>query len=171
LLIIYSLRTENRRASVDIFLKAGGYLDCAVRHVLPQLPAELRLVLIYIYIHVCVCVCVYDLINHLNFFPQITLLTVVSDFRRNLPVDLAEGVLRALCLQALGQVFSLCLVVLYLSFNRNTPRRWLRNGNIIFKGYKKQRERSTITLLLVREFNIFIEELRVIRIETLDTLS
>ncbi|RDY03230.1 hypothetical protein CR513_13201, partial [Mucuna pruriens] len=55
---------ESRRASVDIFLKAAGYLDCAVKHVLPQLPAELR---------------------------------------RNLPVDLAEGVLRALSLQALGQ--------------------------------------------------------------------
>lgn len=55
---------ENRRASVDVFLKAAGYLDCAVRHVLPQLSPELR---------------------------------------RNLPVDLAEGVLRALCLQALGQ--------------------------------------------------------------------
>ena len=27
-----------------------------------------------------------------------------SDFRRNLPVDLVEGTLRALCLQALGQV-------------------------------------------------------------------
>ncbi|KAL0335852.1 UNVERIFIED_CONTAM: hypothetical protein Sradi_4797100 [Sesamum radiatum] len=56
--------TESRRSSVDVFLKAAGYLDCAVRHVLPQLPDELR---------------------------------------RNLPVDLAEGVLRALCLQALGQ--------------------------------------------------------------------
>ncbi|KAM7267319.1 hypothetical protein ACFE04_009485 [Oxalis oulophora] len=56
--------TESRRASIDIFLKAAGYLDCAIRHVLPQFPAELR---------------------------------------RNLPVDLAEGVLRALCLQALGQ--------------------------------------------------------------------
>ncbi|XP_050377592.1 uncharacterized protein LOC126794849 [Argentina anserina] len=55
---------ESRRASVDIFLKAAGHLDCAVRHVLPQLPVELK---------------------------------------RNLPVDLAEGVLRALCLQALGQ--------------------------------------------------------------------
>ncbi|KAE8667771.1 Endosomal targeting BRO1-like domain-containing protein isoform 3 [Hibiscus syriacus] len=55
---------ESKRASVDIFLKAAGYLDCAVRHVLPQFPSELR---------------------------------------RNLPVDLAEGVLRALCLQALGQ--------------------------------------------------------------------
>ncbi|RZB92303.1 hypothetical protein D0Y65_024351 [Glycine soja] len=55
---------ESRRTSVDIFLKAAGYLDCAVKHVLPQLPLELR---------------------------------------RNLPVDLAEGVLRALCLQALGQ--------------------------------------------------------------------
>ncbi|RYQ92747.1 hypothetical protein Ahy_B09g098962 [Arachis hypogaea] len=33
---------ESRRASVDIFLKAAGYLDCAVKHVLPQLPAELR---------------------------------------------------------------------------------------------------------------------------------
>ncbi|KAF3438410.1 hypothetical protein FNV43_RR21172 [Rhamnella rubrinervis] len=55
---------ESRRASIDVFLKAAGYLDCAVRHVLPHLPAELR---------------------------------------RNLPVDLAEGVIRALCLQALGQ--------------------------------------------------------------------
>ncbi|XP_075479582.1 uncharacterized protein LOC142520488 isoform X1 [Primulina tabacum] len=58
------LSEENRRSSVDVFLKAAGYLDCAVRHVLPQVPNELR---------------------------------------RNLPVDLAEGVLRALCLQALGQ--------------------------------------------------------------------
>ncbi|TQD94206.1 hypothetical protein C1H46_020158 [Malus baccata] len=59
---------ESRRASIDIFLKAAGYLDCAVRHVLPQLPTELK---------------------------------------TNLPVDLAEGVLRALCLQALGQVVPL----------------------------------------------------------------
>ncbi|KAF1886270.1 hypothetical protein Lal_00045500 [Lupinus albus] len=64
ILTIWSSLTESRRNSVDIFLKAAGYLDCAVRHVLPQLPLELR---------------------------------------RNLPVDLAEGVLRALCLQALGQ--------------------------------------------------------------------
>ncbi|TXG51774.1 hypothetical protein EZV62_024298 [Acer yangbiense] len=55
---------ESRRASIDIFLKAAGFLDCAVRHVLPQLTGEQR---------------------------------------RALPVDLAEGVLRALCLQALGQ--------------------------------------------------------------------
>jgi len=55
---------ESRRTSIDIFLKAAGYLDCAVRQVLPLLPAELR---------------------------------------RGLPVDLTEGVLRALCLQALGQ--------------------------------------------------------------------
>uniref|UniRef100_A0A803LW72 BRO1 domain-containing protein n=1 Tax=Chenopodium quinoa TaxID=63459 RepID=A0A803LW72_CHEQI len=55
---------ESRRASVDIFLKAAGYLDCVVRHVFPQLSAEMR---------------------------------------RNLPVDLAEGVIRALSLQALGQ--------------------------------------------------------------------
>uniref|UniRef100_M1B8E9 Endosomal targeting BRO1-like domain-containing protein n=1 Tax=Solanum tuberosum TaxID=4113 RepID=M1B8E9_SOLTU len=33
---------ESRRSSVDIFLKAAGYLDCAVRNVLPQLPAEQR---------------------------------------------------------------------------------------------------------------------------------
>ncbi|KAK6925406.1 BRO1 domain [Dillenia turbinata] len=61
---------ESRRASVDVFLKAAGFLDCAVRHVLPQLPAELR---------------------------------------RELPVDLAEGVLRALCLQALGQAIDIQL--------------------------------------------------------------
>ncbi|KAI3796849.1 hypothetical protein L1987_39535 [Smallanthus sonchifolius] len=55
---------ESRRSAIDILLKGAGYLDCAVRHVLPQLPPE---------------------------------------HRRDLPVDLAEGVLRALCLQALGQ--------------------------------------------------------------------
>lgn len=53
-----------KRASIDIFLKAAGYLDFAVQKVLPQLPLELR-----------------------------------SD----LPLDLSEGVLKALCLQALGQ--------------------------------------------------------------------
>ncbi|CAN1266670.1 hypothetical protein LINPERPRIM_LOCUS12633 [Linum perenne] len=62
---------ESKRASVDIFLKAAGHLDCAVRHVLPHLPAELS--------------------------------------RRDLPVDLAEGVLRALCLQALGQTVDIQL--------------------------------------------------------------
>ncbi|PKI75552.1 hypothetical protein CRG98_004088 [Punica granatum] len=55
---------ENKRASIDIFLKVAGYLDCAVRRILPQLPTELR---------------------------------------RLLPIDLSEGVLQALCLQALGQ--------------------------------------------------------------------
>ncbi|XP_058097802.1 uncharacterized protein LOC131242875 isoform X3 [Magnolia sinica] len=55
---------ESRRNSVDIFLKAAGYLDCAIRHVLPQIPPDLR---------------------------------------TNLPVDLSEGVLQALCQQALGQ--------------------------------------------------------------------
>ncbi|GAB4850503.1 hypothetical protein Ancab_029809 [Ancistrocladus abbreviatus] len=60
---------ENRKASIDVFLKAAGYLDCAVRNVIPQLSAESR---------------------------------------RNLPVDLAEGVLRALSLQALGQESCSC---------------------------------------------------------------
>ena len=55
---------ENRRTSIDIFLKAAGYLDCAVKHVLPHFSTEQR---------------------------------------RSLPIDLAEGALRALCLQALGQ--------------------------------------------------------------------
>ncbi|XP_074302024.1 uncharacterized protein LOC141633456 isoform X2 [Silene latifolia] len=53
---------ESRRASVDIFLKAAGYLDCAIRHVFPHLSVEI-----------------------------------------SLPVDLSEGVIRALSLQALGQ--------------------------------------------------------------------
>ncbi|XP_006652541.1 uncharacterized protein LOC102715104 [Oryza brachyantha] len=55
---------ESRRATVDVFLKASGYLDCAIRQVLPQIPSELR---------------------------------------RQLPMDLAEGNLKALSLQALGQ--------------------------------------------------------------------
>ncbi|KAF0893452.1 hypothetical protein E2562_025249 [Oryza meyeriana var. granulata] len=55
---------ESRRATVDVFLKASGYLDCAIRQVLPQITSELR---------------------------------------RQLPIDLAEGNLKALSLQALGQ--------------------------------------------------------------------
>ncbi|CAM8924167.1 unnamed protein product [Rhodiola kirilowii] len=61
---------ESKRASVDIFLKAAGYLNCAVQDVVPCLP---------------------------------------PDIRRNLPVELAEGVLRALCLQALGQAVDIQL--------------------------------------------------------------
>ncbi|KAG1361221.1 Vacuolar protein-sorting protein BRO1 [Cocos nucifera] len=55
---------EKRRTSIDAFLKAAGYLDCAIRDVLPQIPLESR---------------------------------------KDLPLDLTEGVLRALCMQALGQ--------------------------------------------------------------------
>lgn len=55
---------ESRRAAIDILLKAAGYLEFAVHHVLPQIPLEER---------------------------------------RDLPIDLAEGKLRALCMQALGQ--------------------------------------------------------------------
>ncbi|XP_026408283.1 uncharacterized protein LOC113303463 isoform X2 [Papaver somniferum] len=60
----YQQTDESKRNSVDVFLKGAGYLDFALNHVLPQLPAELR---------------------------------------KDLPVDLAEGVLQALCQQALGQ--------------------------------------------------------------------
>ncbi|OEL14367.1 hypothetical protein BAE44_0024614, partial [Dichanthelium oligosanthes] len=55
---------ESRQATVDLFLKAAGYLDCAIHHVLIQIPPERR---------------------------------------RGLPVDLAEGNLKALSLQGLGQ--------------------------------------------------------------------
>ncbi|KAI3831219.1 hypothetical protein MKX03_034005 [Papaver bracteatum] len=60
----YQQTDESKRTSVDVFLKGAGYLDYALNHVLPQLPAELR---------------------------------------KDLPIDLAEGVLQALCQQALGQ--------------------------------------------------------------------
>jgi hypothetical protein len=57
-------RAESRQATVDLFLKAAGYLDCAIHHVLTQIPPERR---------------------------------------RELPVDLAEGNLKALSLQGLSQ--------------------------------------------------------------------
>ncbi|KAJ0037876.1 hypothetical protein Pint_21949 [Pistacia integerrima] len=62
----YQLKSSEdcRRDSIDVFLKAAGYLDFAVHHVLPQIPPGLR---------------------------------------KDLPQDLAEGVLRSFCLQALGQ--------------------------------------------------------------------
>lgn len=37
-----NITTESRKASVDVFLKAAGYLDCAIRNVLPQILPELR---------------------------------------------------------------------------------------------------------------------------------
>ena len=64
------LSEENRRASIDIFLKAAGYLDCALSQVLPQLPPELR---------------------------------------ADLPIDLAEGNLRAFSMQALGEAIDIQL--------------------------------------------------------------
>lgn len=33
---------ESRRASIDALLKAAGYLDCALHHVFPKIPAEIR---------------------------------------------------------------------------------------------------------------------------------
>ncbi|XP_062220820.1 uncharacterized protein LOC133920158 isoform X3 [Phragmites australis] len=61
---------DNKRASVEIFLKASGYLECAIQHVLPRLSPENR---------------------------------------KGLPVDLAEGVLKAICMQALGQAIDVQL--------------------------------------------------------------
>ncbi|RYQ85152.1 hypothetical protein Ahy_B10g104652 isoform A [Arachis hypogaea] len=95
---------ESRRASVDIFLKAAGYLDCAVKHVLPQLPAELR---------------------------------------RNLPVDLAEGTLRALSLQALGYwpsvICDIHVTLRWSSYFFWTMRYWpmMLKNNIQFYRYHK----------------------------------
>ncbi|XP_065868637.1 uncharacterized protein [Euphorbia lathyris] len=59
------LSEERRRTCIDILLKAAGYLDFCIQHVLPKFPPELR---------------------------------------KDLPLDLTERVLQALCLQALGQV-------------------------------------------------------------------
>lgn len=61
---------ENKRASVEIFLKAAGHLECAMQHVLPRMSPEKR---------------------------------------KGLPVDLSEGVLKATCMQALGQAIDVQL--------------------------------------------------------------
>lgn len=45
---------ESRKNSVDIFLKASGYLDCAIRHVLPQIGNDMRFaVFTYFFIYLC----------------------------------------------------------------------------------------------------------------------
>ncbi|XP_037456245.1 uncharacterized protein LOC119326729 isoform X2 [Triticum dicoccoides] len=61
---------ENKRASVEVFLKAAGHLECAMQHVLPRMSPEKR---------------------------------------KGLPVDLSEGVLKATCMQALGQAIDVQL--------------------------------------------------------------
>uniref|UniRef100_A0A0D6QU61 BRO1 domain-containing protein n=1 Tax=Araucaria cunninghamii TaxID=56994 RepID=A0A0D6QU61_ARACU len=33
---------ENKKAAIDIFLKAAGYLDCAVRRIFPQIPEDIK---------------------------------------------------------------------------------------------------------------------------------
>ena len=99
---IFSQYTESRRAAIDILLKAAGHLDCAVRHVLPQLPSELRC------IKTKYLQSTFSAIFTITFsLPNLVVIYWSQfDCRRNLPVDLAEGVLRALCLQALGQVLT-----------------------------------------------------------------
>ncbi|XP_066323082.1 uncharacterized protein [Miscanthus floridulus] len=61
---------DNKRASVETFLKASGFLECAIQHVLPRISPENR---------------------------------------KGLPVDLSEGVLKAICMQALGQAIDVQL--------------------------------------------------------------
>uniref|UniRef100_A0A453Q620 BRO1 domain-containing protein n=1 Tax=Aegilops tauschii subsp. strangulata TaxID=200361 RepID=A0A453Q620_AEGTS len=61
---------ENKRASVEVFLKAAGHLECAMHQVLPRMSPEKR---------------------------------------KGLPVDLSEGVLKATCMQALGQAIDVQL--------------------------------------------------------------
>lgn len=61
---------ENKRASVEIFLKAAGYLECAMQHILPRMSPEKR---------------------------------------KGLPLDLSESVLKATCMQALGQAIDVQL--------------------------------------------------------------
>jgi len=88
--LIVCLLTESRRAAIDVLLKAAGYLDCAIRHVLPQIPPEIR--------------------SNMSLFLFYTWSSFSSFFietfacREALPIDLAEVKLRALCMQALGQV-------------------------------------------------------------------
>jgi hypothetical protein len=33
---------ENKRASIEVFLKAAGHLECAMQHVLPRMSTEKR---------------------------------------------------------------------------------------------------------------------------------
>ncbi|PKA56022.1 hypothetical protein AXF42_Ash014695 [Apostasia shenzhenica] len=37
-----SVSEESRRRSIDVLMKAAGYLDCAIHHVLPQISIEIR---------------------------------------------------------------------------------------------------------------------------------
>ncbi|XBH63376.1 hypothetical protein VPH35_117369 [Triticum aestivum] len=84
---------ESRRATVDVFLKAAGYLDCAVNQVLPQIPPEKRFnSWLYQFMN----------LNEPKFRMTSTELFDLN-FRRALPVDLVEGNLKALSLQGLGQ--------------------------------------------------------------------
>ncbi|KAK4742881.1 hypothetical protein SAY87_000882 [Trapa incisa] len=84
---------QNKRASIDIFLKAAGYLDCSVRQVLPQLPVEVRFAKKH----------TGNLKSVVAFYQVLQRNVAYPHFRQQLPVDLSEGVLRALCSQALGQ--------------------------------------------------------------------
>ncbi|EMS68284.1 hypothetical protein TRIUR3_13310 [Triticum urartu] len=84
---------ESRRATVDVFLKAGGYLDCAINQVLPQIPPEKRFNS-WLYQFMKLKEPEFRMTSTEFFGPN---------FRRALPVDLVEGNLKALSLQGLGQ--------------------------------------------------------------------
>lgn len=102
---------ESRRASVDIFLKAAGYLDCAVTHVLPQIPTEIRFAsqVLFSFANMLLLAKLANMLTVVailtSFFLILTWSYILTSFcRRALPVDLVEEVLQALCQQALGQV-------------------------------------------------------------------
>uniref|UniRef100_A0A453CGM7 BRO1 domain-containing protein n=1 Tax=Aegilops tauschii subsp. strangulata TaxID=200361 RepID=A0A453CGM7_AEGTS len=94
---------ESRRATVDVFLKASGYLDCAIRQVLPQIPSELRFSTLKPPHEITSISFSTFLKCHFKTSKLETSTETALNFRRQLPVDLAEGNLKALSMQALGQ--------------------------------------------------------------------
>eukprot|EP01018_Ginkgo_biloba_P017219 Gb_12160 [translate_table: standard] len=70
---------ENKKTAIEMLLKSAGYLEYGVRHILTQIPEEIK----YAIANMSQCA----LFSHL----------------RKLPTDLQEGVLQAISVQALGQ--------------------------------------------------------------------
>jgi hypothetical protein len=46
----------SRKNSIDIFLKASGYLDCAIRHVLPQIGNDMRFSVFTFFVYLLVSI-------------------------------------------------------------------------------------------------------------------
>lgn len=95
---------DAKKVAVDLLLKASGFLEYCIHHILVHLPIHIRYAIPDIpdISSIYLSVFSFPVFFFLCYVLNVHLL--IYTCRRNLPKDLQEGVLEAVSIQALGQV-------------------------------------------------------------------